>query len=1049
MKILGLDIGIASLGFALLDFESQKILTLGSHLFEAAEQPKTGASLAEPRRSARLGRRVIRRKARRMVKIHELLAQNGIQLPPQSELFSLSSESKTPWELRADGLERQLEPVEWGRVLYHIAKHRGFKSIKKGEANDKEAGKLKKAANEIANSIEEVGCKTAGEFFYKIKLAQGKRVRNGDGDYSNSILRKLNEQEVDLLFETQRNLGSLYAKEAFQAAYKRIAFHQRPLKSVESMVGYCELEEGQRRAPKASRTAELFVLWTKINHLRIQNPEGDSFPLSNEQRQAIYEKAHQVKSVDYGQLRKLLGLEPYLTFKGLYYQKPKGKEEVSTEELLKLIEKKPFCSLSATHELLPILGDAPSFKDEGSLEGWDEIARILSFQSDLRRIDAELRTPGLELSNEQIAKLQTITSFKGTIHHSVKAIRKLLPYLVEGETYDKAVELAGYNRTEQNKKQSKLPAFIDEQGQPLARNPVVTRALAQTRKVINAVIREYGMPDKIHVELARELSKPKSERNEINKELEKRRVENEQYKLKVQEEFQGLVDPLKVKLWKQQDCYCLYSGKRISPELLKDPLALQIDHALPYSRSFDNSLNNKVLVFADENQRKKNRTVWEYFRDEKSPQAWLELEARIKLFPKPKKDRLLNKVFDQHETEWKSRNLNDTRYMAKLLKSHIEKHLALPGDEKKQKVLAVSGGVTAFLRRNWGLSKNREESARHHAQDAVVIAAARPWMIKQVAEFNKLEARRQGKKPYAPKPWDSFRDDVLEAVEGIFVSRMPVRKVSGEIAGPNPQRLAIHPETGREVVIDRVKLLDLNLKKLEKLVDKDTHNAKLYQLLKQRLEDHNDKADKAFHADLPLIMLDGGQRVHKVSLWGTPDSGRMIRGGLVSNGDQVRTDVFEKDGKFYLCPVYAWHFITGELPTGLIKQGVKEENWPQLTPAYNFKFSLYKNDFVHLIDKNGEVIEGYFIGIDRATAQVNLRSHDGSTLYKKKDKLVAEKNFGVLQLKAMKKYAVDFFGRKFEVTEKERASISKGKRNDLANGASAATRQVKPETATT
>jgi CRISPR-associated endonuclease Csn1 len=70
---LGIDIGIASIGFAAVDLETQTILTSNVHIFEKAENPKTGASLAEPRRAARGQRRAINRRAKRKRAIRRLL----------------------------------------------------------------------------------------------------------------------------------------------------------------------------------------------------------------------------------------------------------------------------------------------------------------------------------------------------------------------------------------------------------------------------------------------------------------------------------------------------------------------------------------------------------------------------------------------------------------------------------------------------------------------------------------------------------------------------------------------------------------------------------------------------------------------------------------------------------------------------------------------------------------------------------------------------------------------------------------------------------------
>lgn len=70
---------------------------------------------------------------------------------------------------------------------------------------------------------------------------------------------------------------------------------------------------------------------------------------------------------------------------------------------------------------------------------------------------------------------------------------------------------------------------------------------------------------------------------------------------------------LKLKLWNEQDGKCLYSGKIIEPEdLIKHSELFEIDHIIPRSISFDDSRNNKVLVYRTENQNKGNQTPYYY-----------------------------------------------------------------------------------------------------------------------------------------------------------------------------------------------------------------------------------------------------------------------------------------------------------------------------------------------------------------------------------------------------------------------------------------------------
>ena len=120
---------------------------------------------------------------------------------------------------------------------------------------------------------------------------------------------------------------------------------------------------------------------------------------------------------------------------------------------------------------------------------------------------------------------------------------------------------------------------------------------------------------------------------------------------------------LKLRLYKEQECKCIYSGKVIDINRLDEIGYLEVDHILPYSRSMDNSQANKVLVLSDENQKKGNKTPFEYIggADPKNVK-WQEYKAFVLSMPnlsKNKKEKLLTETFNEREQEFKQRNAND------------------------------------------------------------------------------------------------------------------------------------------------------------------------------------------------------------------------------------------------------------------------------------------------------------------------------------------------------------------------------------------------------
>ena len=690
---LGIDIGIASIGFAVVDLAAETILKSNSYIFERAENPKTGASLALPRRTARGQRRVINRRAKRKKAIRRLLRAHhfnnvdaidapltqtrGEFYPDQFAADALKQDKNATisvWDFRKDALERRLTEAEFARVLFTMAKRRGYQSNRKGaEANDVEGKKALSAAKNLQEAMARSGHVTIGAY-----LATKDKKRNGDGNYENFVERNLLRHEIKKIFESQRAFGFEKATPELEEQFLDIAFFQRPLQSSAHLIGFCSLEPEERRAPKFSYTAELFVLWSKLNNLRVKSQNGEERPLTQAEKETLSAKAHTLKSLSYVQIRKQFELTDQERF-NISYRKVKEADN-SWEAIRDTAEKKDFISLSGYHAMK----DALAIPSEMDWRAWfnanrqtvDEIAHLLSTLEDATQIESELNK--FSLSRAQIENLSKITHFNKAVDLSLKALRAIEPYMLQGLTYDKACLAAGYDHSQKaNKGLDTLPPFDD------IRNPVVNRALAQARKIINAVIREYGKPETIIIELARDVGKNFQDRAAIEKEQKKNEERRNDAKRHIAECFEikpenvSGDDILRYRLWKEQGGLCPYSEVYITPDMLRDPLATQIDHIIPYSRSWNDSYMNKILCLTSENQSKGNETPREYFT--RIGYDIDLLAAYASRLPRKKAENFLIERFHEDKAkEWKDRALNDTRYIARALKNHIENNLDFP-----------------------------------------------------------------------------------------------------------------------------------------------------------------------------------------------------------------------------------------------------------------------------------------------------------------------------------------------------------------------------------
>ena len=269
-------------------------------------------------------------------------------------------------------------------------------------------------------------------------------------------------------------------------------------------------------------------------------------------------------------------------------------------------------------------------------------------------------------------------------------------------------------------------------------NPVVRRAVSQTIKVVNAIIREMGCsPTYVNIELARELSKNHDERNRILKQNNDNKAQNEKIMDELRKEFKfgsptGL-DLLKLKLWKEQQGRCMYSGEPIIRERLFEDNYAEIDHIVPYSISFDDSMANKVLVLAKENRDKGNHLPLQYLKGKSADDFRIRITTSTLKYRKKQK-LLKEKITKDDEEGFKQRNLVDTQYISRFMTKFIKKYLKFEGEPK---VVSVAGGVTSYIRKRWGIKKIREDGDTHHAIDACVIACTTQGMVQRIALYSK------------------------------------------------------------------------------------------------------------------------------------------------------------------------------------------------------------------------------------------------------------------------------------------------------------------------
>jgi CRISPR-associated endonuclease Csn1 len=198
----------------------------------------------------------------------------------------------------------------------------------------------------------------------------------------------------------------------------------------------------------------------------------------------------------------------------------------------------------------------------------------------------------------------------------------------------------------------------------------------------------------------------------------------------------------------------------------------------------------------------------------------------------------------------------------------------------------------------------------------------------------------------------------------------------------------------------------------------------LIDVIRKRLEAHGGDGKKAFDDEQPPLRkpsknAENAPVIRSVKLLTTQKSGLPVRKGIANNGDMLRADIFTKNGKFHIVPVYVADAVKEELPNRAIVAFKPEEEWTLIDDSYRFLFSLYPNDWVTVRLKR-EVREGYYAGLNRATGNIDIWLHDRNQIMGKKGLLEGN---GIKTALAVEKYHVDFLGGLHRVHKEERRPI--------------------------
>lgn len=800
---LSLNLGSAFLGWSALETVDRvpvRILDMGVRVFGDGRDSQTGEPLAVGRRFARRMRRNLDRTKLRRRRLMKFMIES--ELMPADEQSRKELQNTDPYELRAKALDEKISLHHLGRALFHISQRRGFKSNRKpGKGDDKaddDSGNMKTAIKDLHRKLLTTHSRTLGEYLYnrhRDRHPVRVRIRMADSkaQYNFFTGRKMYEREVDAILAVQKkHHPQLTAKVCDEL--KEIIFYERPLKPY--AVGKCRFESVEPRARLALPLVQKFRIWQEVNELEIEDPADGRF-LDLTDRKKIVEALLRSKET-FDQIRKLLGLEPGCRF-NLESDERNGLHGDNTSILLS--GRKCF---------------GARWRDMSD-DQQENFLTLLFSETDPESLAPALMTEW-DLTSKQAEKImsiaashdddrQAISNLYG--HFSKKAILKIMPWLEQGHKFDEAVKLAGYHASEFHAagKLDRLPyygqvlpdsvkgASYDDKDKQFperyfgkVNNPSLHIGLNQLRKLVDAVTEAYGPPDEIVVGIARDLKqsggdiarkqgKNRKDIDRINKELKKINVE-ESYR-----------NRMLFSLWEDLGeepalrC-CPFSGAHIAVSDIFNG-DFEDAHLLPFSRSYDDRRENKVLASREWNCRKANKSPFEAFGH---TDDWPQIMDRVRNLPTDRQWRFAKDAWAKLERKdgVMSRMLNDTHHMPQWTRQYLS--FLLDSEKRESCLWTVAGQLTPLLREKWLIDdllarKDRQESRadhRHHVLDAVTIGCTDRRMLEAVsasarllAENETLPGMRHELVAGLPEPFDGFRKQLEKHLQRMVISHKP------------------------------------------------------------------------------------------------------------------------------------------------------------------------------------------------------------------------------------------------------------------------------------
>lgn len=1070
---IGLDIGVGSIGFAVLSWtnnEDARIEDLGARLFESGENKKKSVTLSQERRIRRAHRRLLRRRKHRKERLKKYL--QIIKLISQDQLRAWQEVNGNQFVLqtRVKGLSEKLTPEEIADCLIHICNNRGYKefyeeldqnneiktqneliqsdndeNLFEAKKADKDEKKTKTGLLSFEKCYYEGGYKSVADMLLHDRLFNTVTAFN---DYHNHekieryvlIKRKYVRQELLNILHKQQEFYPQLTEEHINFICDEIIFAQRDFEDGPGnkndkhrrymgfldTLGKCMFYKTENRAFRNTIIGDIYSLVNSLSQMTFVVTATGEITLPENVADEIINTTllnGGITKNDIKQILKKHGMEMYEPEK----LKVKIPDTVKTLKTLKTVLEK--CGYSYA-ELIS--------ENQFDVEHPSKLQRLCKILSENITPTRRKKALAKDGWNEKLKNAILRCKFGGTASVCEKYMLEAITAFKHGETYGNFQARRLKEKQVDSPQQIKykyLPPFMlpnkeDEDSgykeyndADIIKNIVVFKAVNETRKVINAIVRKYGSPDYINIEVADELGRSFLERAKITK-LQKANNDKRQnikqkileLKLRDNENEIREKDILRFMLWEQQEGKDLYGftklddgslvNRRIDAEDVLNEAKYDVDHIVPFSLVLDDTLQNKVLVNMGANRQEKRQQVpLQYLRGAQRDAFLKNINVLFKagkISSKKYKYLMLENIYNTELlSEWKSRNLNDTRYITRFIVNYLSNNLQFANENKKKHVYAIKGAITSRMRKIWlnkktwgGKEKDRSNNL-HHAADALVIANLTPAYVEIVSDnikLNKIYREHHKQESYE---YNDYLEKAVRKMQKYYGFNEDYTRHLLSAKGKVP---SIVKDLEREADI---RLTDNNIEHYKDVDEK--------QFRANAADFYRNAPEFAAQVQLPLVSYKQNKKFQGKITDDEPKKLHEINGVPLAKIDTLGNANWYDSSSYYCIELYETvdgkNNLRGIRYADLIKRDKKLYlKYPYPEDYKQHKMYLFANDYLEVFDGKGKL---KFAGYYRSVHNIKVRRL--CVMFKNNSK-IGDLTVGKNDI--VKKYSIDILGHK-------------------------------------